>query len=557
MSSATISDTPTLPAQEEVKGEVKEEAKGDAVETPNAQPSRHLEGVPLVLVCIGLALGVFCLGLDRSILATAIPKITSQFNSLDDVAWYGSSYLLTTCCFQLMFGKLYADFKVKWVFTAALALFEIGSLVAGCAPNSVALIIGRAIQGVGCAGVLTGAFTIIALVLPLHKRPVYTGLIGSVSGISQIIAPTLGGVFTDRATWRWCFWINLPLGAVTVVVVIFFVKLPPKPKSDTPRSYAQLLRKLDLPGTLTLMPSIVCLLLALQWGGLKYPWGNWRVILCLVIFAVLIVVWFYIQYRRGDEATLPLRILKQRSVASGVAFALCSSGTLFVIVYYVPIWFQSVQSASAEKSGINFLASTAAMSVTAVLSGVLTSKSGYYVPQMYASVVLMSVSAGLVHRYQLDTTTVYWAATLVLFGLGAGIGMQMPITAAQTVLRGNDIPLGTSLLILIQTLAGTIFLAVGQNLFQTELIRALGVYVPGVDPRVVIHTGVSNLDSVIKKAYGAEAFRGVLDAYNTALKKCFLVCLILACLSIVGPIFMEWKNVKVESAKEAQEHNLE
>lgn len=181
------------------------------------------------------------------------------------------------------------------------------------------------------------------------------------------------GVFTDRATWRWCFWINLPLGAVTVVVVIFFVKLPPKPKSDTPRSYAQLLRKLDLPGTLTLMPSIVCLLLALQWGGLKYPWGNWRVILCLVIFAVLIVVWFYIQYRRGDEATLPLRILKQRSIASGVAFALCSSGTLFVIVYYVPIWFQSVQSASAEKSGINFLASTAAMSVTAVLSGVLVS----------------------------------------------------------------------------------------------------------------------------------------------------------------------------------------
>lgn len=135
--------------------------------------------------------------------------------------------------------------------------------------------------------------------------------------------------------------------------------------------------------------------------------------------------------------------------------------------------------------------------------------------------------------------------------------MQMPITAAQTVLRGSDIPLGTSLLILIQTLAGTIFLAVGQNLFQTELIRALGVYVPGVDPRVVIHTGVSNLDSVIKKAYGAEAFRGVLEAYNTALKKCFLVCLILACLSIVGPIFMEWKNVKVESAKEAQEHNLE
>ena len=181
------------------------------------------------------------------------------------------------------------------------------------------------------------------------------------------------GVFTDRATWRWCFWINLPLGAITVLVVIFFVKLPPTPNSGKPHNASELLRKLDFPGTLILMPSIVCLLLALQWGGLTYPWSSWRVILCLCLFAVLIVAWFYIQYRRGEHATLPLRILKQRSVASGVFFSLCSAGSLFVIVYYVPIWFQSVKGLSAEKSGVNFLASTAAMSVTAIVGGVLVS----------------------------------------------------------------------------------------------------------------------------------------------------------------------------------------
>lgn len=143
------------------------------------------------------------------------------------------------------------------------------------------------------------------------------------------------------------------------------------------------------------------------------------------------------------------------------------------------------------------------------------------------------------------------AGTLVLFGLGAGFGMQVPLTAAQTVLRGSDVPLGTSVLILVQSLSGSVFLAVGQNLFQSELVRSLAVHAPKVDPRVVIHAGVSNLEEGIKPIYGADAYRGVLEAYNIALRECFLLCIILACLMIIGPIFMEWKNVKVESAKEA------
>lgn len=268
-----------------------------------------------------------------------------------------------------MFGKLYVEFDVKWVFITALALFEVGSLVAGCAPNSIALIIGRAIQGIGCAGVLTGALTIIAASLPLHRRPVFTGLIGSINGISQIIAPTLGGVLTNRATWRWCFWINLPLGAMTGLVVILVVKLPPKPKAAEPRSLVQLFNKLDFSGTVTLMPGIISLLLALEWGGVTYSWSNWRVILCLVFFGVLFPVWLFIQYRKGEAATLPMRILKQRSVASGVLFSFCQGASLFVVVYYVPIWFQAVKGVSAEKSGVNFLATTAAMTLTAMMGG--------------------------------------------------------------------------------------------------------------------------------------------------------------------------------------------
>lgn len=270
-----------------------------------------------------------------------------------------------------MYGKLYVEFHITWVFMAALGMFELGSIICGAAPNSIALIIGRAIAGIGCAGILSGTFIIIAQALPLHKRPIYTGIIGGMSGIAQVIAPALGGAFTDHIGWRWCFWINLPLGAVTAIVVFFFVQLPRKPKTAKSQGIGALVASLDLWGTAAFIPWMICLLLALEWGGTTYAWSNWRMILCLTLFVVLFLTWLFIQYSRGDAATLPLRIARQRSVASGMIFSLGIGGSLFLVVYYVSIWFQAVKNDSAQKSGINFFTSSASMSVASVISGSL------------------------------------------------------------------------------------------------------------------------------------------------------------------------------------------
>lgn len=164
----------------------------------------------LLLINLASCVAVLCVALDNTIIATAIPRITDEFKALEDVGWYGSSYLLTTCAFQLLFGKFYGNFNVKWVFLIALALFELGSLICGAAPNSVALIVGRAIAGLGSAGIFSGAQIICAYTVPLEKRAVYTGLIGGTYGLASVIGPLLGGAFTDHATWRWCFYINLP-----------------------------------------------------------------------------------------------------------------------------------------------------------------------------------------------------------------------------------------------------------------------------------------------------------------------------------------------------------
>ena len=184
-------------------------------------------------------------------------------------------------------------------------------------------------------------------------------------------ADILRGVFTDKATWRWCFWINLPLGGITFFAILFLVKLPPNPVAQKSKPTLKgFLEKFDLLGTLILMPWVICLLLALQWGGSKYAWSNWRIILLLTLFSVLLVIWTVIQIREGDKATVPAKIITQRSMASGVWFMFCTFSNFFIIVYYIPIWFQTVRDYSAYQSGINFLTTSAAMSITVIIAGV-------------------------------------------------------------------------------------------------------------------------------------------------------------------------------------------
>ncbi len=225
-------------------------------------------GLRLALVLSSVYISLFLVSLDRLIVTTAIPAITNEFDSLPDVGWYGSAYLLTSCAFQLLFGKLYQFYPIRAVYATSVLLFEVGSALCGAAPNSIAFIFGRAIQGVGSAGIFAGGIVVIVYAVPLHRRPFWQGMAGAVFGVSSILGPLVGGAFTSNVTWRWCFYINLPFGGVALAIILLLLRIPDR--DETKASTKTKLSQLDAPGTLVLLPAVVSLLLALEWGGLTY-----------------------------------------------------------------------------------------------------------------------------------------------------------------------------------------------------------------------------------------------------------------------------------------------
>jgi hypothetical protein len=392
------------------------------------------------------------------------------------------------------------------------------------------------IAGLGAAGIFSGCINIMVITVPLHKRPMYQGIFGSVFGLASICGPLVGGVFTTNVTWRWCFYINLPIGGVVVAIILFILKTPPKKNELTIREQFM---KLDPIGTIFFLPGIVCLLLALQWGGTTYAWSNWRIPFLFVIAGLLLGIFVFVQFKMGDNATVPIRIITQRSIASGVYFSAMLPGSMMVVLYFLPQWFQAVKGVSALHSGISTLPIVMSLVVSSFIAGFITLKTGYYVPQLIACTVIMSIGAGLLTTLKVDTNHSLWIAYEFIYGLGLGLGMQQAGMAAQACLAKQDVMTGVALMFFMQGLGGAVFVSVGQVVFSQSLVKKLST-VANVSPYMILHTGATEIRNIVPPQY----LDKVLLAYNGALSDTFKVSLASVIATIVAGLTMEWKSVK-------------
>lgn len=342
-----------------------------------------------------------------------MPSISNQFDSFGDIAWYESGFLLPLCALQLSFGLVYTYYPSKWVLIILVSTFEIGSIICASAPSSNALIVGRVVQGIGGAGIGSGAIILISKLVPLQARPQWTGGIGAVFGLASILGPLLGGYLTS-ITWRWCFWINVPIGGISLACLVFFTPNTPSAVKAAP-TWRGKFSQLDPLGFILIAPSVICLLFAIEWGGSKYSWSSGQVIALFVVFGILLLAFIASQAWRGDKATLPPRILRQRSIISA-SFANVGVGSLLVIyAFYLPIWFQVIQGKSPQKSGLSLLPLLLSNVLAVISCGISTSIAGYYTPFLIIGSALLIVGSALITTWTVNIGAGIWIGYQVSF----------------------------------------------------------------------------------------------------------------------------------------------
>ena len=347
--------------------------------------------------------------------------------------------------FQSSWGKAYKYFSLKATFITTVFLFEIGSLICGVAPNSIALIVGRAISGVGGAGISTGGTTIIAFCAEPKKRPTLMGLLGATYGIAAVAGPLLGGAFSHGVTWRWCFYINLPIGGLAVGVIWIFFHLPSAAKTIE-ADWKEKILQMDPVGVVLAMGSIICFILALQYGGVTHPWNSGVVIGLLVAFVVLLIIMGVWEYFQGEYAMLVPRLFKRRSLWPGAIFQFFFAGFYFLLLYYLPIYFQSIAGADPIQSGIDNLPMVITVSIFVLAGGITVSKTGHAMPFMALGAALATVATGLLFTLDVDTPSAKWIGYKIIAGAAIAFPFQNSLNIAQANADPQDISTVTSIL---------------------------------------------------------------------------------------------------------------
>ncbi|KAK3386508.1 major facilitator superfamily transporter [Podospora didyma] len=478
-----------------------------------------------------------------TIVSTAIPAISQDFQTTEDVGWYGSGYFLTMCAFLIFWGRLYTFFNLKGIYIASIVIFEGGSLICAVAPRSEVFILGRAIAGLGGGGAFAGSLLAVAFSVPVAKRPMYASLLGAVYGMSNVFGPIVGGAFvTSRLGWRGCFYMNLPLGAIVIGFLVPFFTSPVCSAEVAGLSTRTKLKRMDPLGTVVFIAGMTSLLLTLQWGGQEYPWSGGRIIALLVVFAVTICVWVIWQVYLGPiRATVPKTVLSQRSFSFTIFYAFCQGGVNFVMLYFTPIWFQGVQGFDAAQSGVRIMTFVLGMGLAIIATGyAMTTKKarGYSAPFMFLSVVLVSIACGLLTTWTPDTGDAQTFGYLALYGLGQGFGWQQPIVMAQTLLPRADIATGTALSSVCKLLGGTIFVSASQNLFNNKFRDEVVQRLPEVDSENLLHIGITEL----RKSVDTSLIPVISSCYNDALRPVWWLLLALSLMSLFGAAGVKWKE---------------
>lgn len=501
--------------------------------------SAYPTGLKLWLTMACMCASSFLQGLDLTIVAVTVPKLTDAFKTVTDIGWYSAAYGLTMSAFIFFFGKLYTLFPTKVVFLSGMAIFEAGSLLCTLSTSSRMFIVGRAIVGLGTSAIGVGLLKILKHLFPLSKQGIMISVIAGFQSVGLVAAPMIGGTLIDLFSWRACFGINVPLGALCIVISIYSIHDPVIHEGPA-LSFAEKLQRVNLIDTLLAVPAITCVMMALQWGGTKYGWGNARIIALLIAFAILFSAFAYLQYRQGDNATIPPRILRNRSILAGMWFSSCCNGILAMTEYYMSIYFQGVKGYTAFKSGLLAIPMLGGISAAGIAAGLGVTAIGYYSPFMLATSILAPIASGLLTTLELGEATAKAAALVGFLGIAVGLGLQGPSLAVQAILSPQDVSIGSAVIGFGSGMGSALWIMASSTLFDNRLAAEFEKYSPATNVTSLKSAGLSGIRNYIGSAH----LKAALTGYGRAVDQTLYMPLALGVTTIVGSLAMEMRSIK-------------
>jgi EmrB/QacA subfamily drug resistance transporter len=418
----------------------------------------------------GLLVALFLGALDQTIVATAMPKILQELNGLNLYTWVVTGYLLASTAMIPIWGKLSDLYGRKIVVLAGVVIFLAGSALSGQSRTMVELVAFRALQGLGSAGIFSTAFTVIADIYPPAERGKYQGLFGAVFGVSGVVGPWLGGILTDSLSWRWVFYVNVPVGLVALLLIVLQMPaLKPKIEGGV---------RIDWWGTVTLLLGIIPILLALSLGGIEYPWGSWRILGLFGIGAAGLAA-FILAETRAAEPILPFDLFRNRTYVIANAVALLMNGVAFFgAIVFLPIFMVMVVGVSASAAGLTIIPLTLGLVGASIIAGQVVSRIGKYKAILISAIVIVLVGYFILHGLTVNVTRAQMTWRMILLGIGIGPALPILTSAIQNSVDPHKLGAATSSSQFFRQIGATIGIAIFGTLLATTLAARLPVYLP-------------------------------------------------------------------------------